>query len=198
MLTGARSEDLLDVEGTAEVFLRAARILTAVTLGGLTASGASLSLSQFRLLALIEESGQVSIEQAATALRLTEPAAAGLAGRLAVAGLVRWQPPGEGRRPVVALTPQGRDTVRRVRSWRGRELVRILRCLSPAQRGAAADAMRGFVGAAAGAGYPVGQGLPASNPSDSSTPEHQRTAGLSRSHPKPRPIRTSEAQPPVY
>ena len=161
-------EDLAGLQGAAEAFQWATRVLAGVALDGLAASTTSLSLSQFRMLALIDESGQVSIEQAAAALRLTESAAAELAGRLAVAGLVHWQV-AAGRRPVVAATLRGRDTVSRVWSSRGRELARILQRLPPVQRAAVADAARGFVEAAASAGYPVGQGRTAPSASDPGT-----------------------------
>ena len=142
------------MEGAADVLLGATRVLSGMALDGLAVSAAPLSLAQFRMLRLIEESGPISVHQAAAVLQLSESATAGLAGRLVVAGLIHWQPSPQRRRPVVAVTPRGRDTVVQVRSWRSRELTRILQRLSPAQRGAVADAMRGFIDAAAGAGYP--------------------------------------------
>ncbi len=146
----------MDTSGEAEVYQLATRVLAGVALRSLRLSAASMSLPQFRLLALIEESGQITIERAAVALRLTESATTTLANRLITAGLAHRPYPLSPRAAVLEVTPRGRDTVTRVRHWRHQELNRILRRLAPAQRAVATDALRGFLGAAARVGYETG------------------------------------------
>ena len=144
----------VDIGGDAEVFQVAARVLTGLALRGLALSAGSMPLPQFRMLAVLDESGRCTAGQVARTLRLAEPSVARLADRLAASGhLVRSTHPYNHAVTTLELTPAGRDLVARVMHWRHQELTRILARLSPPRRLAAAQAIRGLIEAAAGAGY---------------------------------------------
>jgi len=150
-----------ELEPQAAAVLQAAtRMLAGVALRSTDALPTSVSLPQFRLLAVLADLGAVPSGRAARVLGLDRSTITRLADRLVVAGHVsRGSDPGHRGVVLLALTPSGRDLVNSVGTWRRRELARIMSRLSPDDRTAVTSALSLLV-EAAGDDY----GLPARTP----------------------------------
>lgn len=95
----------------------------------------SVSLSQFRLLLVLQERGRSSSTQCAQALGVVGSSVTRLADRLHASGhLVRGVDPGNRSVVTLELTDAGRQVVRQVTAQRRRELRRVLDLLDPAER----------------------------------------------------------------
>jgi DNA-binding MarR family transcriptional regulator len=147
-------DDGLPISGDAEVFQVAVRVLTGVAVRGLALSSTSVSLSQFRVLVVLDELGHSTAARLARVLRIGPSSVARLAERLIASGHVARRSHTYNRRIVtLELTAAGRNLVRRVMHWRHQELARILARLDPDRKATAVDGIRAFVEAAAGNGY---------------------------------------------
>jgi DNA-binding MarR family transcriptional regulator len=136
----------------------ATRVLTGIALRSLDVLDGSVSLPQFRLLAVLAELGRARSGRVALALRLEPSTVTRLADKLVASGHVeRGSEPGHRSVVTLELTPRGRDLVTRVHDRRRAELAQIAARLDVAGRAATADALR-LVVAAAGDGYGRGEG----------------------------------------
>ncbi len=138
---------------TVEVLQSATRVLAGVALRSLDVLGGSVTLPQFRMLAVLADFGQVRSVQVARALGLEASTVTRLAARLVAAGYVR-RGREAGHRSVVtlSLTPAGQDLVGRVVAWREHELARIMNKLPAGIRMQVASTLQLLVDAA-GEGY---------------------------------------------
>jgi DNA-binding MarR family transcriptional regulator len=142
------------IDGDAEIVQVAIRVLTGVAVRSLALSSASVSLSTFRLMVVLDELGHSTAERIAQVLRMDRVSVTRQADRLVASGhLVRHTHPYNRTVVTLELTPAGRSLVLRVMHWRHQELTRILDRLALDQRPAVLAAMRAFVDAAAGSGY---------------------------------------------
>ena len=138
-----------------EIFQAATRVLTGVALRSLEVLGGSVTLPQFRLLAVLADLGTARSSRVARALGLEPSTVTRLADRMVAAGhVVRGSDPANRSVVTLALTASGQDMVARVAAWRREELTRILGQLAPADRAIASTGLRAFV-AAAGEGYGI-------------------------------------------
>lgn len=155
MATEAGEEDRSSgqVAETVEILQEATRVLAGVALRSTDVLGGSVSLPQFRLLAVLSDLGRARSATVARALGLEASTITRLADRLVAAGHVaRGSDPGNRSVVTLELTPSGRALVNQVRRWRRRELTRIACHLSPGDRDALTGTLRCLV-KAAGEGY---------------------------------------------
>jgi DNA-binding MarR family transcriptional regulator len=138
---------------TVETLQAATRVLAGVALRSLDVPDGSVSLPQFRVLAVLADLGRARPGRAARALGLDASTVTRLAGRLVASGHVtRGSDPRHRGVVTLALTREGRDLVDQVQEWRHGELSRILASLAPADRQAATRTLRQLA-AADGEGY---------------------------------------------
>jgi DNA-binding MarR family transcriptional regulator len=131
----------------------ATRVLAGVALRSLDALGGSVTLAQFRMLAVLAEAGPARSARVAQALGLEPSTVTRLADRLVAAGHVaRGSDPGHRSVVTLTLTATGQRIVGKVEAARQAELSKILDRLSSADRGRLAAAARQLV-AVAGEGY---------------------------------------------
>jgi DNA-binding MarR family transcriptional regulator len=115
--------------------------------------GGTVTLPQFRMLAVLADLGQARSVQVARALGLEASTVTRLADRLVAAGhVVRGSEPGHRSVVTLELTATGRDLVSQVAAWREQELARILGQLPVIGRVQVTTALRQLVDAA-GEGY---------------------------------------------
>jgi DNA-binding MarR family transcriptional regulator len=149
--TGRLAQEL--APDTIEVLQAATRVLTGVALRSLDVLGGAVTLSQFRMLAVLADLGRARSVQVARALGLEASTVTRLADRLVAAGHVtRGSQPGHRGVVTLELTDTGQGLVARVAAWRERELARILGQLSPTDQERLTAALRQLV-ATAGEGY---------------------------------------------
>lgn len=141
-----------------EVLQAATRVLAGVALRSLDVLGGTVSLPQFRVLAVLADLGRARSAQVARALGLDASTVTRLADRLVAAGHVaRGSDPGNRTVVTLELTDSGRNLVTQVTQWRRQELARILGLLAPGDQDALIAASRRLV-EAAGEGYgPIAQ-----------------------------------------
>lgn len=102
-----------------------------------------VSLPQFRLLLVLQQSGRSTSTQCAKALGVVGSSVTRLADRLHKAGyLVRGSDPSNRSVVTLELTARGRKLVRQVTTHRRRELSRVLDHIDPAERAACAAVLR--------------------------------------------------------
>jgi DNA-binding MarR family transcriptional regulator len=147
-------------EAMVEALQAATRVLAGVALRSLDVLDGSVSLPQFRVLAVLADLGRARSGRVARALGLEASTVTRLADRLVASGHVtRGSDPRHRGVVTLALTREGQDLVDQVQRWRHGELSRILSNLTPADGQAATRTLRQLV-AAAGEGYgPVRQRL---------------------------------------
>lgn len=139
--------------GTAEVLQAATRMLAGVALRSLDGLDQTVTLPQFRLLAVIADQGPVPSGQAARTLGLDPSTITRLADRMVAAGHVtRGTDPRHRGVVTLALTDSGRDLVAAADTWRRRELAQLMARLTPAEQ-AAVTAALGLLVRAAGHDY---------------------------------------------
>lgn len=138
---------------TVEVLQAATRVLAGVALRSLDVLGGTVTLPQFRMLAVLADLGRARSVQVARALGLEASTVTRVAGRLVAAGyVIRGSEPGHRSVVTLELTAAGRRLVCQVAAWREQELARILGQLQPAGRVRVTAALRQLVDAA-GEGY---------------------------------------------
>lgn len=136
-----------------EVLQAATRVLAGVALRSLDVLGGTVSLPQFRVLAVLADLGCSRSVQVADALGLDASTVTRLADRLVAAGhIVRGSDPGNRTVVTLELTDSGRDLVIQVVEWRRRELARIIGLLAPGDRDTLTASLRQLI-QAAGEGY---------------------------------------------
>jgi len=138
-----------------ELLQSATRMLTGVALRSLDVLDGAVTLSQFRMLAVLADLGPARSARVAEALGLEPSTVTRVADRLVAAGHVaRGSEPGHRGVVTLELTRSGRRLVRKVATWREQELARMLGRLTAADQARVTAALRQLL-AAAGDGYGV-------------------------------------------
>ena len=115
--------------------------------------GGTVTLPQFRMLAVLADLGRARSVQVARALGLEASTVTRVAGRLVAAGyVIRGSEPGPPQRRDAGADRGRPRLVSQVAAWREQELARILGQLQPAGRVQVTAALRQLVDAA-GEGY---------------------------------------------
>jgi DNA-binding MarR family transcriptional regulator len=137
------------------VLQSATRMLTGVALRSLDVLDGAVTLSQFRMLAVLADLGPARSARVAEALGLEPSTVTRVADRLVAAGHVaRGSEPGHRGVVTLELTASGRQLVGKVAAWRQQELARMLSRLTAADRAEVTAALRLLL-AVAGEGYGV-------------------------------------------
>src|SRR5206468_4715914 len=98
-------------------------------------AGGGLSPTLTAALASIENHGPLTPSELAERERVKRPTATRLIGTLEESGYVTRTPdPGDRRSSLIAITPEGRDLMRTLRTRKDLYLARRLRALSPEER----------------------------------------------------------------
>jgi DNA-binding MarR family transcriptional regulator len=133
----------------AEAMLAASRALVGIAVRGLEAVASDVTLAQHRVLLLLDEHGELSVNDIAGLLGVNQSNASRHATRLGELGLVRRQKvPHDARAVALRLTSAGREQVRAVREARLNEIRSVLSALDVADARRVAAAMRSFAEAA--------------------------------------------------
>ncbi|MBA3652641.1 MAG: MarR family transcriptional regulator [Actinobacteria bacterium] len=138
-----------DVESTAEVLLRASRVLVAVAARSF-ADVDDVTLPQFRALVVLTRPSAVTVGDLAEALDVRPSTATRLCDRLERKRLVKRNPgaPPDRRETQVSLTASGRRLVALVTGRRSRDIAAIAASMTPAECAHAVKGLSAFATAA--------------------------------------------------
>ena len=117
-----------------DAVLAASRGLVAMLARSAESSGADVTVSQLRVLAILSTKGPEGLTALAKDLHASPPSASRLCGRLEQKGLIERQPVATSRREIrVVLTEAGAELYRTVVEARRREIQRAFAGLSKAE-----------------------------------------------------------------
>ncbi|MBE3013921.1 MarR family transcriptional regulator [Microbispora sp. NEAU-D428] len=137
-----------DLEAVTTAVLTASRVLVSISARSLAAAEDRVTLPQFRMLLVVGQ-GETKLVTLADKLGVNPSTAMRMAGRLAVAGLVKREVNPQNRREtLLRLTDNGRRIVDEVTARRKEEIAAILTRMPASQRQALIIAMREFNDAA--------------------------------------------------
>ncbi|WP_432135281.1 MULTISPECIES: MarR family winged helix-turn-helix transcriptional regulator [unclassified Streptomyces] len=123
------------------------------------ASTAPASVSQLRVLLVLEHHDGINLGTLADALASTAPSTSRLCDRLQAAGFVERAVGSNDRREVrLHLSNRGRAFLDDLRARRGSQLQEILALMSPGQRAALLEGLEAFCAAAAAQIHDAGEG----------------------------------------
>jgi len=136
-------------EDLAEALLAASRALVGIAIRGLGAVASDVTMAQHRVLLLLRDHDELSVNEIADLLEVNQSNASRHASRLTELGLVaREQAPHDGRAVALRLTPTGRDRVDAVREARLDEIRSVLSRMELADVRRVAEALLAFEEAA--------------------------------------------------
>ena len=137
-----RDEDLDAVIGAV---LRATQAFVGLALRSLGAAGASITLAQYRMLAVLADDDGQNVRDLAARLGVDRSTATRMCNRLVSAGLIqRADDPDDRRAVVISLTGEGRAVVAAVTRARRDNVAALLRSLPPARREQLVDLLDEF------------------------------------------------------
>jgi DNA-binding MarR family transcriptional regulator len=141
-----RDEDLDAVIGAV---LRATQAFVGLALRSLTAAGVSITLAQYRMLAVLAGDDGQNVRDLAARLGVERSTATRMCTRLESAGLIeRAGDTADRRAVVISLTGQGRAVVEVVTRARRDSVAALLRSLPPDRREQLVDLLDEFAGLA--------------------------------------------------
>ena len=127
-----RDEDLDAVIGAV---LRATQAFVGLALRSLATAGASITLAQYRMLAVLADDDGQNVRDLAARLGVDRSTATRMCNRLVLAGLIeRSEDPADRRAVVISLSGEGRAVVASVTRARRDSVAALLRSLPPARR----------------------------------------------------------------
>ena len=137
-----RDEDLDAVIGAV---LRATQAFVGLALRSLAVAGASITLAQYRMLAVLADDDRQNVRDLAARLAVDRSTATRMCNRLVSAGLIeRTGDPSDRRAVVISLTGEGREVVAAVTRARRDSVAALLRSLPPARRDQLVDLLDEF------------------------------------------------------
>jgi DNA-binding MarR family transcriptional regulator len=146
---GRRSASAGDVDELVTAVLGASRVLVGVSARSLSDIEDAVTITQFRTLVVLSNSGEINLNKLAELLDVTASTAMRMIDRLLAADLVtRRDNPANRREVVLGLTETGEQLVRQVTAKRRREIARIVTAMPHAQRTDLVAALRAFADAA--------------------------------------------------
>jgi DNA-binding MarR family transcriptional regulator len=127
----------------------ASRVLVGVAAESLVGIESTVTLAQFRMLAVLDGSGESDLARLAEALRVNSSTALRMVDRLLAAGLVtRHETSANRRQVVIALSRSGAELVWRVTDRRRAAIARIVRQMPTDKRAELVEALNAFADAA--------------------------------------------------
>jgi DNA-binding MarR family transcriptional regulator len=137
-----RDEDLDAVIGAV---LRATQAFVGLALHSLAVAGTSITLAQYRMLAVLADDDGQNVRDLAARLGVDRSTATRMCNRLVHAGLIgRATDPSDRRAVVISLTGEGRKVVAAVTRARRDAVATLLRSLTPARREQLVDLLGEF------------------------------------------------------
>ena len=137
------------VDDLVTAVLGASRVLVGVSARSLADVEDAVTITQFRTLVVLSNSGEINLNRLAELLDVTPSTAMRMIDRLLSANLVtRRDNPANRREVVLGLTDGGDQLVRQVTAKRRREITRIVSSMPEAQRNDLVVALRAFADAA--------------------------------------------------
>jgi DNA-binding MarR family transcriptional regulator len=134
-----------ELEELAKVFVTTCRALAGIAIRSVEAAPVDVTVPQYRVLTLLVGAGPQLIGAIAEQLGVNPSNATRLCDRLQKLGLVqRARSLDDGRAVQVTITPSGRRLVASVDQHRRREVLDVLRRLTPTQTRTAARSMAAF------------------------------------------------------
>ena len=138
-----------DREDLAEALLAASRALVGIAIRGLSAVASDVTIAQHRVLLVLHDHGELSVNAIAELLAVNQSNASRHASRLTELRLVvREQAAHDGRAVALRLTPAGQARVDAVHDARLGEIRSVLSRMEVADVRRVADALRAFEEAA--------------------------------------------------
>ena len=153
-MTGVRGRTAAEpsdqaVDDLVAAVLTASRVLVGISARSLAKVEDSVTLTQFRMLVVLEGHGPSRLNQLAERLDVTPSTALRMVDRLITAGLVDRRENAQDRREVVIdLTNTGRSLVRKVTRSRRAEIERVVRAMPANRRREIVRALDAFATAA--------------------------------------------------
>jgi DNA-binding MarR family transcriptional regulator len=143
--------EITERDRLADAVLGASRVLLAIAVRSVSAGTADVTVTQHRVLVLLDARGPLSVTAVAEELGVDQSNASRHCTRLARLGLVtRTRAAHDGRAVDVEITADGRRQVEEVRAARRREIIRILDRLSDAVVHEVVEGFESFQSAATG------------------------------------------------
>jgi DNA-binding MarR family transcriptional regulator len=144
-----RTEPAEDTDALVMALLTASRALVGVSASSIATVEHRVTLTQFRVLVVLDAHGPTRLNQLAARLDVASSTALRTVDRLVAAGLVDRRDNERDRREVVIrLTPAGQDVVREVTSRRKRAIEAIAERMPRERRRALVEALTAFAEAA--------------------------------------------------
>ena len=144
MSTGRSLRDE-DLDAVISAVLRATQAFVGLALRSLAAAGTTITLPQYRMLAVLAGEDRQNVRDLARRLRVDRSTATRMCNRLVSAGLLhRAGDPADGRAVVISLTDEGRAVVAAVIQARRANVAALLRPLPRARREQRVDLLDEF------------------------------------------------------
>lgn len=138
-----------DVDEDVDIFMRAARVISAIVAESVAKTGDAVSMPQLRVLVLVASRPEVNASAVAASLGIHLSNASRLCDRLVGAKLLdRRESTLDRRNLVLTLTPAGSRLIASIMEHRRSAFRTILRQMAPERRAALSDALREFAEAA--------------------------------------------------
>jgi DNA-binding MarR family transcriptional regulator len=142
----AGTEDSLDV--ITDALLTASRLLVAISARSIAHVDETITIPQFRTLVILSNRGPMNLATLAGQLGVQPSATGRMVDRLVGVGLIdRQTHPTSRRELLAALTPRGREVVRRVTTHRRDEIARIVEAMTAQERRGLVRALAAFTAA---------------------------------------------------
>lgn len=148
-------------EDLVNAVLTASRALVAISARSLAAVADTLTLPQFRMLVVLQNSGGMSLSRLAEQLAVNPSTAMRMIDRLIAAGMVLRETNTQDRREVtIVLTDAGERTVTEATERRRAEIAGVVESMPARQRAGLVRALRAFADASGEPAAPLKPGLP--------------------------------------
>jgi DNA-binding MarR family transcriptional regulator len=137
------------VDDLVTAVLTASRVLVGVAADSLAGTETTVTLAQFRMLAVLDGNGETEVSRLAEALRVSSSSALRMVDRMLAAGLLtRHEDPANRRAMVIGLSRSGAEVVWRVTDRRRAAIARIVRQMPTDRRAELIEALNAFADAA--------------------------------------------------
>ena len=144
-MPGRRALKDADLDALIGAVLRATQAFVGLALRSLAATGAPITLAQYRMLAVLDADDRQNVRDLAARLGVERSTATRMCNRLVGAGLIeRGEDPSDRRAVVISLTEDGREVVAAVTRARRDNVATLLRSLPPARRDQIVDLLDEF------------------------------------------------------
>lgn len=136
------------LDAITDALLTASRLLVGISAHSIALVDEAITISQFRTLVILSNRGPINLATLASLLGVQPSAAGRMVDRLVSARLIDRLPhPSSRRELLAALTPRGREVVRKVSTHRRAEIARIVEKMPSRERHGLVRALTAFTAA---------------------------------------------------